>query len=96
MENTTLGTLGTKMVNLYVPGAMVRIGGIPDMQAKTGQFVNEYAITRTSVEWVETDSLDIMDGFVQTLTLLAIDANGDDKGFNEIVVKSDLYDIEIV
>lgn len=96
METTTLGTLGTKMVNLYIPGTVVRIGGIPGMQEKTGQFMNEYAIVRTTVEWVETDSLDETAGLLQTLTLLAIDSDGDDLGMNEVSVDTYKYDIEVV
>lgn len=89
-------TMGTKSVNLYVPGTMVRIGGIPSMQAKTDKYVNEYVIMRVSVEWVETDSLDITAGLLQTLTLLAIDEDGEDLDIPEIQVDSYKYDIEVV
>lgn len=91
-----IGTLGTMQVNLYVPGTVVRIGGITDIQAKTGTYLNDYVITQVLVFWDEPDTLDIKDGFVQTLRLLAISADGDDLGIETILVETDKYDIEIV
>lgn len=96
METTTLGTLGMKMVNLYVPGTFVYIEGISGAVGENGQRLTEFVIYRTSVEWVETDQLDVTAGLLQTLTLLPVDDNGDDMGMSTVSVMTHMYDIVVI